>query len=259
MTTPTREEIHQSIDEANRATRELGKAIEAGSGDIDGLLSRASTLSSIVAEKVLTFSRAAARSAEGLPLDPSKVKAGDTVTLEDRRSNMHDDSITPDPDWRLTGKVRDIHVTHSDERGTPYAWSVRIGHSPYHMGTAEWAYTLTAHQPAPEPEREPGTSGTATVEGKAGVQGTWVRSLNGEDYFATHHAETSTGNLAHSDQVTDFVPDVVLDPAAARSAIVSALGEMTGLTTWTQGGGLTTRSCRLVLDRVTSALGIEAP
>lgn len=143
---------------------------------------------------------------EPAPLDPSKVKAGDTVTLEDRRSNTHDDSITPDPDWRLSGKVREIHVTHSHSDGTPYAWSVRIGHTPYQMGTAEWTYTLTDHQPAPKPA--PATFGTATVEGIRRPGFTYLAGVAGHEgggFISFLYPEGDT--YFATSQFTDFVPD----------------------------------------------------
>ena len=146
---------------------------------------------------------------EGLmSIDPSKVKAGDTVTLEDRRQRSS--GIDPDPDWRLTGKVREIVATHISKDGVPYVWNVRIGHSPYQMGTGDqdWTYTLTDHQPAPEPEPEwkPGTvawvkagswSGNATLHGDV-----WI-SFDGE-----------YGTWGEEEVVTDVRPLVVIDPAA---------------------------------------------
>lgn len=65
------------------------------------------------------------------------------------------------------------------------------------------------------PRPAPGTSGKATVEGRHDVRGTWIRSVNGVAYFATNEAVTNTGNMAHFDEVTDFVADAVVDEATA--------------------------------------------
>jgi hypothetical protein len=201
MTDPTlnpnvhdlRSSAEVTLEQAERANHELGIALAAGSADTAGLLGTAAVASGIAAREAGKYAATPA------PLDPSKVKVGDTVTVRVEEFDI------PDP-YEVTGKA--------------YVGPIGMAVGGFLLGGDR--VTLTDHQPAPEPEREPGTSGTATVEGKAGVQGTWVRSLNGEDYFATHHAETSTGNLAHSDQVTDFVPDEPR-PLPARDELAKAI------------------------------------
>lgn len=143
-------------------------------------------------------------------IDPSKVKAGDTVT------------------------VAGTNTAHLEYTVTGVVW--KPSHSPGQLWVGPVALdattlTITAHEPA-ESEWEPGTVGTATIEGVADVPGTWVRSRNGSLYFATHEAAVSTGNLAYEDMVTDFVPDdaealrarvaeLESDLAASRDAIES--------------------------------------
>lgn len=188
------------------------------------------------------------------PLDPSKVHAGDTVTLEDRRNGTHDSSITPDPDWRLTGRVREVHVTHSRD-GAPYAWNVRIGHTPYQMGMADWTYTLTAHQPAPEPALEwgPGTAGTASVSGYV-TRVMRTDGVGGADAFWVT-PEIINGRREHeASKVTGFVPD---GPAQTVSRDQIAEAIMTADTTTTGNYGLHPDVAKVAADAVLALLAGE--
>jgi hypothetical protein len=84
-------------------------------------------------------------SATPAPLDPSKVKAGDTVTVTVKAEN---------PEFRdffITGEVYNPGGTGLYVGG----WPVREHPS----------VTLTAHQPAPKPEWQPRTTGVAIVRG----------------------------------------------------------------------------------------------
>lgn len=127
------------------------------------------------------------------PLDPSKVKVGDTVTVE-----------------REGVTVRGKAGTH----GLGILTAVFISG----VGTLYFrdGWTLTDHQPAPgpEPEWKPGTAGTATVQGKAGVR---VMRLDPDDRTAQILPWVSDhmigGWYVHEDaDVTDFVPDESVDP-----------------------------------------------
>lgn len=117
-------------------------------------------------------------------IDPSAVKAGDTVTLE-----------------RDTALARDIV-----ERIDPYpqgGFSIVLRETtPAYLTVTGWI--VTDHQPAPEPEPEwkPGTTGTATINNvpdarvlRAGAEGvmTWWVAQDGCKY--------------PDGEVTDFAPD----------------------------------------------------
>jgi hypothetical protein len=157
-------------------------------------------------------------------LDPSKVKAGDTVTVRVEEFDI------PDP-YEVKGKV--------------YVGPIGMAVGGFLLSGDR--VTVTDHQPAPEPEPVDGPADYAAL----------VRFHTQGAGFATERDRERFERLA--DWLDGRASAVMIDPAEARKAIVNALGEMQGLTTWTQGGGLTTRSCRLVLDAVTTALGIEAP
>ena len=138
------------------------------------------------------------------------VQVGDLVTLEDRRDPSDDGTFEPDPEWRLTGHVRAIDVTHTTRDGEPYGWSVRIGHTPYTVGYLSpggvmWAYSLMSAT-REVPEWEPGTSGTATVRGVEGVR---VMRLSANKWVSPRVPTYSgTRSWFHTDQnVTDFTPD----------------------------------------------------
>lgn len=118
------------------------------------------------------------------PLDPSKVKAGDTVTLTFRTASITDTvSHTPAAEGHINLK---------------HAGTFPIG------GGSVW--TLTAHQPAPEPEPE-FKPGTVFVDD------------GGERYFVV--AIDSKNTLLVDDVDDRYAPDepeglrplVVIDPA----------------------------------------------
>lgn len=138
------------------------------------------------------------------PLDPSRVKAGDTVTLRVGAGDL--------PTLTIAG------LTHKTINGV-YLGGWRINRLPDYV-------TLTAHQPAPEPEPEwkPGTVGTATIRDVKGVRGVWATLWGGEPYFAILEADKSgTGSLSSTaEHVTDFVPDEP-HPLPTREQIAVAI------------------------------------
>lgn len=148
------------------------------------------------------------------------VQVGDLVTLEDRRDPSDDGTFEPDPEWRLTGHVRAIDVTHTTRDGEPYGWSVRIGHTPYMVGYLSpggvmWAYSLVSAT-REMPEWKPGTAGTATVRGIKGVRVMRTSGTGGADRIWLS-ASMVSGVRGHAEgDVTDFVPD---DAEALRRSL----------------------------------------
>ncbi|HEV6951919.1 MAG TPA: hypothetical protein VKY86_01595 [Promicromonospora sp.] len=136
------------------------------------------------------------------PLDPSKVKPGDTVTLSRGKS-----SVTAE----VTHVQNFIHLEHLGR------FRVKGLSSDRTSGYAE--YTLTDHQPAPEPEpswRE-GVVGTATVGPKR-------REVRAYAVAKGAVIEAVGGGYAvwNSDDVHGFVPDEPR-PLPTREQVKAAL------------------------------------
>jgi hypothetical protein len=131
---------------------------------------------------------------EAGPLNPALVKAGDTVTLESG-----------------TGLVRDV-VSLVDHYADG-SWRFLTSEPPvqaYRVGPTHW--TLTDHQPAPEPEPvwKPGTVADIEVDG-----GHTYRAIrNDGDQWDAENAWTYGDS-----EVTDVRPLVVVDPEVARAAL----------------------------------------
>lgn len=138
------------------------------------------------------------------PLDPTKVKAGDTVTLERNKARVTDTVSATD---------------HSDMGG--------VGPLIRLYETGDWfrltdvdAWTLTNHQPAPDPEPEwkPGTRGTGTINGRK--VGGFISEFNSVIGF--YYWNEFAGHTSYSGTVPeDFTPDVAIDPGALQHAIVT--------------------------------------
>lgn len=170
------------------------------------------------------------------PLDPSKVKAGDTVTLER-------DGVT------VAGPVESIGIRPPERPEFKLADSRSYDLDGYEP------WTLTAHQPAPEPEPEwkPGTVAEGTVNG------TIVRGLIGRDDNGTGDVFTYWNEFARHMSITGHVPDdvrplVVIDPAAVdvdllRTDAFNRYDE--------RGGSRRDREFAAILN-VLAGLGIEA-
>jgi hypothetical protein len=139
------------------------------------------------------------------PLDPSKVKAGDTVTVHVKFENPEF------RDFTITGEV------YNAMEGA----GLYVGGWPLLDHTQ---VTLTDHQPAPKPEWKPGTTGTATIAGKPGVR---VMRVDPDDRttqvmpWASDHM--IGGWFFHTDEtVTDFVADETR-PLPSREAMAEAM------------------------------------
>lgn len=119
-------------------------------------------------------------------IDPSKVKAGDTVT------------------------VAGTNTAHLEYTVTGVVWEP--SHSPGQLWVGPVALdattlTITDHQPA-KPEWAPGTFGTATVSSADSVTPRTVKGVLGPDgMFA--YATDDVVDVAEAGQWTDFVPAVV--------------------------------------------------
>ena len=138
------------------------------------------------------------------PLDLSKVKAGDTVTLE-----------------RDGGRLPGQEVMVVSESGTGYTTVIlRGGLQVYITGPDAW--TLTAHQPAPEPEWEPGTVATATTsDPHRGVNGAVLGLFVGDPENDTPvRFETYSGDTYPLAALSDVRPLVVIDPATVNAQMV---------------------------------------
>lgn len=133
------------------------------------------------------------------PLDPSKVKAGDTVTLHVE----YDDASNGKP-YDIAGEVT------LDSYGSRWIGPVML------EGEQGYEFTLTDHRPAPEPEPEweDGQIGDALVHG-ASVRG--FISNDGESFVFS--APGGGYHEAGYGSFEDFVPLVVIDPATARKAL----------------------------------------
>lgn len=121
------------------------------------------------------------------PLDPSKVKAGDMVTLTKGETSVR-------------GPVTGISYAGGGE------WDFRVGEEPYRRTGRVGLWAVTAHQPAPEPEREwkPGTV-WADQEGEH----YWYHDNGNGGVFRDGRAEAY---MPHD--MGDVRPLVVIDPAA---------------------------------------------
>lgn len=119
-------------------------------------------------------------------IDPSKVKPGDTVTLE-----------------RDTALARDV-VERIDSYPQGGFSIVLRETNPAYLTVTGW--TITDHQPAPAPEWEPGTPGTATVGGANGeveLRGMWTQRGSKAPAVFTD----LEGDIWGASLVRSFVPD----------------------------------------------------
>lgn len=125
-------------------------------------------------------------------LDPSKVKAGDTVTVRATDYEMG----TYEVSGTVVGALG----------GVLCVGPARI------VQNGKWRthYTLTDHQPAPNPEWKPGTTGTATIRGFEDVRVFRIdHSARGEWGWvaATAFPTDRFGVVFEDDEISDFVPD----------------------------------------------------
>lgn len=169
------------------------------------------------------------------PLDPSKVKAGDTVTVE----------VTPVPS--SGGRPYTIHGEVSGGIGGQL-WVGPV----FLQGNGKWrpGITLTDHQPAPEPEPawEPGMVATATTsDPHRGVNGAVLGLFVGDPENDTPvRFETYSGDTYPLAALSNVRPLVVIDPAAVD---VDHLVDI----------GSNTDDPRTNTPAILAGLGIEAP
>src|SRR5690606_32458654 len=137
------------------------------------------------------------------PLDPSKVKPGDTVTLSRGKS-----SVTAE----VTHVQSFIHLEHLGR------FRVKGLSSDRTSGYAE--YTLTDHQPAPAPEWKPGTVADITVHPSGVLRAVRARTGN---YWAA-----DTEEVYSDDEVESVRPLVVLDPESDTDRLSNIIREVDG-------------------------------
>lgn len=156
-------------------------------------------------------------------LDPSKVKAGDTVTVRIEEEYAH----TEHPAYTITDTVA---YTPS------YSGTVMVG--PFVLDQEN--ITLLAHTPAPEPEPEwkPGT--VADIEVGGGMQ---YRAIRTDDNLWSTESHWSYEDI----EVTDVRVLVVIDPASVDVPNLAALYEEKFVET---------NSSRTALRAVLSELGL---
>lgn len=163
------------------------------------------------------------------PLDPSKVKAGDTVTLE--------------KDGAL---VRDV-VIEAKSRGVgQFVFYTAENPDPLIPGTYylvnHGAWTLTDHQPAPEPEPELPTAPGSLIKSEAGDLVFLTKAM----WLDQDHDERNP-----SDWAAPWTQMVVIDPAAVD---VDTLAER-AYAALEPGAGLT--EIYPVVETIMTHLGIE--
>lgn len=160
------------------------------------------------------------------PLDPSKVKAGDTVTLQGDRALVEGEVQAVDKHMR-TDLVIKVH----------HSW-FRI--------EGDDAWTLTAHQPAPKPEWALGTLADITAGGNQ------VRAIRQAFPDSDAGWVTIPGSAWWWDKdVTDVRPLVVIDPATVDWRSVQS--QMSVLVV----GAEPFKRAGEILDVVRRELGIE--
>lgn len=172
------------------------------------------------------------------PLDPSKVKAGDTVTLSRGTSSVI---------AKVTHVQDFIHLEHLGRFRVKGLSSARTG------GYAE--YTLIAHTPAPEPEPEyeVGHVYEATVANVGRVQVVRVdpdMDADGPPLYPFPWFAPSKNDHYAEHAVSDVRPLVVIDPATVDrtqvAQVIRGEGEL---------GTLDYMAAEAVLEH----LGIEVP
>lgn len=153
------------------------------------------------------------------PLDPSKVKAGDTVTLENGETSVR-------------GPV--AHIEKALPMDVVLGFSIRnVGWRYIAPGVVaqqeHGVWTLTDHQPAPEPEPEwePGTTGYATVSRLDDVFSLRVMRVEWDGLygFATESGRI-VADAENKWSVSDFVPDEPR-PLPTREQVIEALRDGT--------------------------------
>jgi hypothetical protein len=138
------------------------------------------------------------------PPDPSKVKPGDTVTVRVEPNPVTGwGALAHGPEaFEVTGKV------WLDSGDNPHGPVAKVG--VHALGLPN--VTLTAHQPAPEPEPEwtDGTVAEVTYNNADETEQFKTRALRGDGSWVPF---ADVSDLIMDDEVTDVRPLVVIDPA----------------------------------------------
>lgn len=145
------------------------------------------------------------------PLDPFRVKVGDTVTLERGRASVTDEVAA----WHRRPHGHFSVTLVNDPAGPPYRV---VG------GITGTSWTLTAHQPAPEPEPEFQHRAlyTATVRGVSDVKVQYADPDDPMPWLSLEPTGPDKFRWHEPKHVTDVRPLVVIDPAVVD---VDALAE----------------------------------
>jgi hypothetical protein len=149
------------------------------------------------------------------PLDPSKVKPGDTVTVR----------VEPNPDtgWgTLDHGPEAIEVTGKvwlDSGDNPHGPVAKVGVHALDLPNV----TLIAHQPSPEPERKPGTLVAATMDDGAEVVG--FLAIDGYIVFVDGDGDETREAWADAASIR---PLVVLDPESDTDRLSNIIREVDG-------------------------------
>lgn len=175
----------------------------------------------------------AVKEATPVPLDPSKVRAGDTVALLVDPPDTH-------PAFTVAGE------THSLGGPTVYLGGWRVDDLPDYV-------TLTAHQPAPEPEPE-WKPGTVAVVVQGGDPGAGVDDHEFRAALQTDGMWVGLAGEAATSAPVSVRPLVVIDPAAVD---VEALAEALRRE-WSGKDFGVTFSWDAIARTLLAALGIEA-
>lgn len=143
---------------------------------------------------------------EAASLDPSTVKAGDTVTVH----------VAAAPPFDVHGKVW--------EPGMEAPAGLSVGN----VSLTAPNVTLTDHQPAPEPEWQPGTTGTATLNNLVSGLGALGMRVMRVEWDGLHGFATQTGRIVEDGSTTYSVTDFVADTVATREHLAGALAHHYG-------------------------------
>ena len=142
-------------------------------------------------------------------VQPGDLRPGDRAQIS---------NVVPGMTTTINGVVAAIRRADETAHGFDSGWVITYEADqveyPVRTPGSDWTWHEGTRE---EPERKPGTTGTATVwlapdgdsvpaEPVRDVRGTWITSHAGVLWFATHEGSVPSGNLVPAGMVTDFVP-----------------------------------------------------